>query len=76
MTRFTIDDDTADDGYLYVDVDDITTVIIRRTCWDPGVHVEICAFGHAGEKALKTVHVTAADLRAARRKYNRKNRYE
>jgi hypothetical protein len=74
MARFTIDEDTADDGYLYVDVDNIATIIIRRTPWEAGVHLEICAFGHAGEKAVKEVFAPVQDLRAARLKYNRKNR--
>lgn len=74
MARFNIDEDTADDGYLYVDADDIATLIIRRCPCDSGVHVEICAYGHAGEIALKEVQVGGSELRAARRKYNRKNR--
>lgn len=74
MARFNIDEDTADDGYLYVDVDDIATLIIRRTSWDSGLHVEICAYGHAGEKAVKTIRVSANELHRARAAIQRRNR--
>lgn len=72
MATFHIDDETADDGYLYVDVDDIATIIIRR--WDDSVKVEICAHNHAGEDALAIIEAPDALLGLVRQHYQRKNR--
>jgi hypothetical protein len=72
MARFTIDDETADKGYLYVDVDNIATLIIRRAPWDSGVHIEICPYRHAGEHAVKTVTVSGDALLKARARTLRK----
>ncbi len=72
MAGFHIDDETAADGYLYVDVDDIATIIIRR--WDDSIKVEICAHQHAGEDALAILEAPDTLLRLAHKHYQRKKR--
>lgn len=62
MAAFLIGEDTADDGHLYVDEDNIATIIIRRTGWKDGAHVEICGHGCTDESAVKAVDVSPPRL--------------
>jgi hypothetical protein len=60
-TTFVCDDETADNGHLYVDVDDFATLIIRHeggqlTC-------EIYPFGVSTDEPVTLAKVNVAHLR-------------
>lgn len=59
--KFTIDDETADNGYLYVDVDDLATVVIRRD--GERVTAEIYGLNLAVDEPLATAAVPESELR-------------
>ena len=71
MANFNIDEESAHKGYLYVDVDDIATIIIRR--WGMNdLHIEVCPYKHPEEPAVGELDCRDRDLIAALARYQRK----
>ncbi|WP_414462474.1 hypothetical protein [Hyphomicrobium sp. DY-1] len=62
MATFHIDDETADDGFLYVNVDDLATVRIYRM--DGMVAVEICPLNNTDD-FLASANINELELSAS-----------
>lgn len=60
-TTFVCDEETADNGHLYVDVDDFATIIIRHEGGQ--LECEIYPFGLATDEPVAIAKASVAHLR-------------